>query len=104
MNVREISTSQIYPLMDHQTTSGHGALLAGPTKFHLHYGDLSDTTNLVYIIASVQPSEVYNLGAQSHVKVSFEMAEYTVRDVPPPTPRAPTRAIRASRSLEPFNS
>jgi GDP-mannose 4,6-dehydratase len=50
----------------------------GPTKFHLHYGDLSDSTNLVYILASVQPSEVYNLGAQSHVKVSFEMAEYTV--------------------------
>ncbi|PVF96923.1 GDP-mannose 4,6-dehydratase [Serendipita vermifera] len=48
-----------------------------PTKFHLHYGDLSDSTNLVYIIASVQPTEIYNLGAQSHVKVSFEMAEYT---------------------------
>lgn len=44
----------------------------------LHYGDLSDSTNLVYIIAQVQPTEVYNLGAQSHVKVSFEMAEYTV--------------------------
>lgn len=49
----------------------------GPNKFKLHYGDLSDSTNLVYIIASVQPTEVYNLGAQSHVKVSFEMAEYT---------------------------
>ncbi|KAF9535332.1 GDP-mannose 4,6-dehydratase [Crepidotus variabilis] len=48
-----------------------------PTKFKLHYGDLSDSTNLVYIIAQVKPTEVYNLGAQSHVKVSFEMAEYT---------------------------
>ncbi|KAF8685188.1 GDP-mannose 4,6-dehydratase [Rhizoctonia solani] len=48
-----------------------------PNKFHLHYGDLSDSTNLVYVIAQVQPTEVYNLGAQSHVKVSFEMAEYT---------------------------
>jgi len=48
-----------------------------PSKFKLHYGDLSDSTNLVYIIAQVQPTEVYNLGAQSHVKVSFEMAEYT---------------------------
>ncbi|KAI0342442.1 GDP-mannose 4,6-dehydratase [Trametopsis cervina] len=48
-----------------------------PIKFKLHYGDLSDSTNLVYIIAQVQPTEVYNLGAQSHVKVSFEMAEYT---------------------------
>lgn len=46
-------------------------------KFKTHYGDLSDSTNLVYILASVQPTEVYNLGAQSHVKVSFEMAEYT---------------------------
>ncbi|KAL1745969.1 hypothetical protein HDZ31DRAFT_81563 [Schizophyllum fasciatum] len=48
-----------------------------PGTFKLHYGDLSDSTNLVYIIASVQPTEIYNLGAQSHVKVSFEMAEYT---------------------------
>lgn len=50
---------------------------SGPNKFKLHYGDLSDSTNLVYIIAQVQPTEIYNLGAQSHVKVSFEMAEYT---------------------------
>lgn len=39
--------------------------------------DLSDTTNLVSIISSVQPTEIYNLAAQSHVKVSFDMAEYT---------------------------
>ena len=43
----------------------------------LHYGDLTDATNLVHILHQVQPSEVYNLGAQSHVKVSFEMSEYT---------------------------
>ncbi|KAF8506263.1 GDP-mannose 4,6-dehydratase [Gautieria morchelliformis] len=48
-----------------------------PNNIHLHYGDLSDSTNLVYIISLVKPTEVYNLGAQSHVKVSFEMAEYT---------------------------
>ncbi|KAH8834157.1 GDP-mannose 4,6-dehydratase [Flagelloscypha sp. PMI_526] len=48
-----------------------------PNLFKLHYGDLTDSTNLVYILAQVQPTEVYNLGAQSHVKVSFEMAEYT---------------------------
>jgi len=48
-----------------------------PNKFKLHYGDLSDSTNLVYILAQVRPTEVYNLGAQSHVKVSFEMSEYT---------------------------
>lgn len=43
----------------------------------LHYGDLTDSTNLVRIIQKVQPNEIYNLGAQSHVKVSFEMPEYT---------------------------
>ena len=43
----------------------------------LHYGDLTDATNLIRIIQEVQPEEIYNLGAQSHVKVSFETAEYT---------------------------
>jgi len=46
-------------------------------KMILHYGDLTDSTCLVKIINQVQPDEIYNLGAQSHVKVSFEMAEYT---------------------------
>lgn len=46
-------------------------------KLHLHYGDLTDATNIVRIIQKVQPDEIYNLGAQSHVKVSFEMPEYT---------------------------
>jgi len=46
-------------------------------KLFLHYGDLTDSTNLVSIIAKVVPSEIYNLGAQSHVAVSFEMSEYT---------------------------
>ncbi|RNM25812.1 GDP-mannose 4,6-dehydratase [Dickeya undicola] len=46
-------------------------------KFNLHYGDLTDTSNLTRIIAEVQPDEVYNLGAQSHVAVSFESPEYT---------------------------
>ena len=47
------------------------------TNFHLHYGDLTDSGNLTRIIAEVQPDEVYNLGAQSHVAVSFESPEYT---------------------------
>jgi len=47
------------------------------SRFHLHYGDLTDTSNLTRIVAEVQPDEVYNLGAQSHVQVSFEMPEYT---------------------------
>ncbi|MEM6656468.1 MAG: GDP-mannose 4,6-dehydratase [Pseudomonadota bacterium] len=46
-------------------------------KLRLHYGDLSDTSNLTRIIQQVQPDEVYNLGAQSHVAVSFESPEYT---------------------------
>lgn len=46
-------------------------------NFHLHYGDLTDTSNLTRILAEVQPDEVYNLGAQSHVAVSFEAPEYT---------------------------
>lgn len=46
-------------------------------KFKLHYGDLSDTSNLTRILNEVQPDEVYNLGAQSHVAVSFEAPEYT---------------------------
>ncbi len=45
-------------------------------KINLHYGDLTDSTNLVKIIQQVQPDEIYNLGAMSHVKVSFEMPEY----------------------------
>jgi GDPmannose 4,6-dehydratase len=47
------------------------------SKFHLHYGDLSDALNLTRIVAEVEPDEVYNLGAQSHVAVSFEQPEYT---------------------------
>jgi len=46
-------------------------------NFFLHYGDLSDSTNLLRIIKEVRPDEIYNLGAMSHVKVSFEMPEYT---------------------------
>ena len=45
--------------------------------FKLHYGDLTDSTNLIRIIQEVQPDEIYNLAAQSHVKVSFETPEYT---------------------------
>lgn len=45
--------------------------------FRLHYGDLSDSTNLIRIIQEIQPDEIYNLGAMSHVKVSFDVPEYT---------------------------
>src|SRR6202012_5380061 len=46
-------------------------------RLFLHYGDLTDSTNLLRIVQSVQPDEIYNLGAQSHVAVSFESPEYT---------------------------
>ena len=47
------------------------------TRFHLHYGDLTDGIGLMHILRRVKPDEVYNLGAQSHVKVSFDQTEYT---------------------------
>jgi len=47
------------------------------TRFKLHYGDLSDTSNLIRIVQETQPNEIYNLGAMSHVAVSFESPEYT---------------------------
>ena len=46
-------------------------------NFELYYGDLTDSTNLISLIQNIQPDEIYNLGAQSHVKVSFETPEYT---------------------------
>ncbi|WDF72877.1 GDP-mannose 4,6-dehydratase [Novosphingobium sp. KACC 22771] len=46
-------------------------------RFHLHYGDLTDSTNLIRIVQQVQPDEIYNLAAQSHVQVSFDTPEYT---------------------------
>ncbi|MEY4931054.1 MAG: GDP-mannose 4,6-dehydratase, partial [Bacteroidota bacterium] len=46
-------------------------------KLKLHYGDLTDSGNVIRIIQEVQPDEIYNLGAMSHVKVSFDMPEYT---------------------------
>ncbi|MDO9490390.1 MAG: GDP-mannose 4,6-dehydratase, partial [Sphingomonadaceae bacterium] len=49
----------------------------GDTPFFLHYGDMTDSTNLIRIVQEVQPDEIYNLAAQSHVQVSFETPEYT---------------------------
>ncbi len=46
-------------------------------RFHLHYGDLTDSSNIIRIIQQTQPDEIYNLAAQSHVQVSFETPEYT---------------------------
>src|SRR5256886_4504293 len=46
-------------------------------RFFLHYGDLTDATNIIRLLQQIQPTEIYNLGAQSHVQVSFETPEYT---------------------------
>ena len=53
------------------------AHLEGGERFHLHYGDLTDSMSLVKIISAVQPDEIYNLAAQSHVQVSFDVPEFT---------------------------
>lgn len=46
-------------------------------NFHLHYGDVTDTSNIIRLISEIRPDEIYNLAAQSHVRVSFDMPEYT---------------------------
>ncbi|WEK48989.1 MAG: GDP-mannose 4,6-dehydratase [Candidatus Kaistia colombiensis] len=60
--------------IDHLYQDPHGG---GPLRFHLHHGELTDATNLCRIIHEIGPDEIYNLGAQSHVQVSFETPEYT---------------------------
>ena len=59
-----INTARIDHIFDHE-------------RVKLHYGDLSDSANIVHILQKCKPDEIYNLAAQSHVKVSFEMPEYT---------------------------
>jgi len=59
--------------IDHLYEDPHGA----DVRLRLHYGDLTDATNLLRVIQQVQPDEIYNLAAQSHVQVSFETPEYT---------------------------
>ena len=48
-----------------------------PTDFHVHYGDMTDSSSVIRILYMVKPDEIYNLAAQSHVQVSFEIPEYT---------------------------
>jgi len=67
------SSSFNTPRIDHLYQDPHET----NRRMHLHYGDMTDATNLIRLIQEVQPSEIYNLAAQSHVKVSFETPEYT---------------------------
>jgi GDPmannose 4,6-dehydratase len=69
------------------------------TRFHLHYGDLLDGSTLRRVIDEVRPDEVYNLAAQSHVKVSFDIAEYSVDS----TALGTLRVLEAIRAVDPKN-
>src|ERR1700694_172929 len=71
--VKRRSSSLNTGRVDHLYTDPH----VEGTKFFLHYGDLTDATNLIRLVQETQPSEIYNLAAQSHVQVSFETPEYT---------------------------
>ncbi len=70
--VKRRSSSFNTKRIDHLYVDQHSA-----TNFHLHYGDLSDSTNLIRLVQEITPDEIYNLGAMSHVKVSFDSPEYT---------------------------
>jgi len=59
--------------IDHLYTDPHELV----RPFHLHYGDITDSSNILILVQKIQPDEIYNLAAQSHVKVSFELPEYT---------------------------
>jgi GDPmannose 4,6-dehydratase len=71
--VKRRSSSLNTARVDHLYTDPH----VEGTKFFLHYGDLTDATNLIRLVQQTQPDEIYNLAAQSHVAVSFETPEYT---------------------------
>jgi GDPmannose 4,6-dehydratase len=71
--VKRRSSSFNTERLDHLYQDPHNS----GTRFFLHYGDLTDSTNLIRLVQETQPDEIYNLAAQSHVQVSFETAEYT---------------------------
>ncbi|GIY31688.1 GDP-mannose 4,6 dehydratase [Caerostris darwini] len=64
------NTGRIQHLYRNPVTHREGSM-------HLHYGDLTDSSCLVKLISQIEPTEIYNLGAQSHVKISFDLSEYT---------------------------
>src|ERR1700691_269372 len=71
--IKRRSSSLNTARVDHLYEDPHG----NEVRLLLHYGDMTDSTNLIRIIQEVQPTEIYNLAAQSHVRVSFETPEYT---------------------------
>lgn len=70
--IRKASTFNT-PRVEHLYQDPH----QGDVRFHLHYGDLSDTGQITHLIYQLQPDEIYHLGAQSHVRISFDLPEYT---------------------------
>jgi GDPmannose 4,6-dehydratase len=71
--VKRRSSSFNTSRIDHLVRDPHDST----SRFHLHYGDLTDATNLIRLLQEIRPDEIYNLAAQSHVRVSFETPEYT---------------------------
>ena len=71
--VKRRSSSLNTARVDHLYVDPHGV----DTRFFLHYGDITDATNLIRLVQETSPTEIYNLAAQSHVQVSFETPEYT---------------------------
>ncbi len=71
--VKRRSSSFNTARVDHLYVDPH----EGQTRFFMHYGDMTDATNLIRLVQETGPSEIYNLAAQSHVQVSFETPEYT---------------------------
>src|SRR5580704_6184625 len=71
--VKRCSSSFNTERVDHLYHDPH----EGGAPFRLHYGDVTDATNLIRLVQEIQPTEIYNLAAQSHVQVSFETPEYT---------------------------
>src|SRR3989344_2429813 len=89
--VSTFNTGRIVHLYHDQHTKG--------VRLFLHYGDLSDASNIKKLIFTLEPDEVYNLAAQSHVKVSFDMAEYTSNI----TGTGAVRVLEAIKDLERFS-
>ena len=89
---------EVHGLVRRSSTINRGRIdhLHTNSSLHLHYGDLTDGVSLVNLIREITPHEVYNLGAQSHVKVSFEMPEYTASTDATGTLRL-LEAIRAAK-------
>lgn len=90
--VKRRSSSLNTQRVDHLYEDPHFA----DTNFFLHYGDLTDATNLIRLVQETQPTEIYNLGAQSHVQVSFETPEYTANA----DALGPLRLLEAIRILK----